>query len=769
MAVAADLPAAREPPAVPRGEELDAARLSGKPARHPHRQPEPDPRRARPDRAGRCSTRSIAIEDKRFYTNTAIDLRGIGARAVRPTSARRRGAGRLDDHPAVRQGRAGRAGRSARSSRSSARRRSPTTSRASGRRRRSSPSTSTRSISATAPTGSSRPRACTSARPATPTAAAPRGANMCASQLTPPQAALLAGIDRLARRGYDPVEHPVAAKNRRDLVLRDMRDQGYITPSEYDARDRSEPLPTQRRPHAAAGETRRRRTSRAGCASRSSTTSGRSEAFSGGLQITTTLDLDLQQAGRAARSRSCCRPERARRRRSWRSTTGPARCARWSAAPDYATQPVQPRHAGPAPARLDVQAVRARRRRCAGISPGLGVELAQEAVRRRPTAAASEKFVVNNYERRLLGLARRSRARRRLGQLGLRRGRHQGRHAQDRRDRASDGHPHAGLDELRDDARRPQAGRHAARHGARLRDVRHRRQARLRARSARPSEGRSGSRRSRDADGKVAARARPDAQRRRRIPAERRAAATTAILQTVVAYGTGKRRGDPGGFAAGKTGTTENYGDAWFVGFNERLTVAVWVGYPDKLEADADRVRRLAGRRRHLPGADLARLHRQAPIASSSATPAAKAERERQDLRRRRDGLERRRPHGDTRSGSGGGGDDARRHRRRRRGDAGDRRPTTGGGDTGGGGDARRHGRHGVAGAGDAERRHGGAERRWRRAAPRTPAAARGASGGGAPAPPSGWAALSRSRRPRPRDVPAARRRRSATAGRRPS
>jgi penicillin-binding protein 1A len=36
-------------------------------------------------------------------------------------------------------------------------------------------------------------------------------------------------------------------------------------------------------------------------------------------------------------------------------------------------------------------------------------------------------------------------------------------------------------------------------------------------------------------------------------------------------------------FAAGKTGTTENYGDAWFVGFTEDLTVAVWVGYADRL------------------------------------------------------------------------------------------------------------------------------------------------------------------------------------------
>ena len=38
-----------------------------------------------------------------------------------------------------------------------------------------------------------------------------------------------------------------------------------------------------------------------------------------------------------------------------------------------------------------------------------------------------------------------------------------------------------------------------------------------------------------------------------------------------------------GEFAAGKTGTTENYGDAWFVGFNKELTVAVWVGYADKV------------------------------------------------------------------------------------------------------------------------------------------------------------------------------------------
>jgi penicillin-binding protein 1A len=48
----------------------------------------------------------------------------------------------------------------------------------------------------------------------------------------------------------------------------------------------------------------------------------------------------------------------------------------------------------------------------------------------------------------------------------------------------------------------------------------------------------------------------------------------------VVTSGTG-RSAQIGEFAAGKTGTTENYQDAWFVGFNDLITVAVWVGYPE--------------------------------------------------------------------------------------------------------------------------------------------------------------------------------------------
>lgn len=52
------------------------------------------------------------------------------------------------------------------------------------------------------------------------------------------------------------------------------------------------------------------------------------------------------------------------------------------------------------------------------------------------------------------------------------------------------------------------------------------------------------------------------------------------LLQGVVARGTGRAAALPG-LAAGKTGTTQDYRDAWFIGFDNSLVVGVWVGNDD--------------------------------------------------------------------------------------------------------------------------------------------------------------------------------------------
>jgi penicillin-binding protein 1A len=51
------------------------------------------------------------------------------------------------------------------------------------------------------------------------------------------------------------------------------------------------------------------------------------------------------------------------------------------------------------------------------------------------------------------------------------------------------------------------------------------------------------------------------------------------ILQGVVARGTARAMSSLSPYVAGKTGTTENSVDGWFVGFTNDVTIAVWVGY----------------------------------------------------------------------------------------------------------------------------------------------------------------------------------------------
>ena len=51
------------------------------------------------------------------------------------------------------------------------------------------------------------------------------------------------------------------------------------------------------------------------------------------------------------------------------------------------------------------------------------------------------------------------------------------------------------------------------------------------------------------------------------------------MMQGVLARGTARSIGNLAPYVAGKTGTTDDENDAWFVGFTNEVTVAVWVGY----------------------------------------------------------------------------------------------------------------------------------------------------------------------------------------------
>ncbi len=113
----------------------------------------------------------------------------------------------------------------------------------------------------------------------------------CASDLFPWEAATLAGIIA-SPTGFDPKADPASARDRRNLVLSDMADQGYISGEElqnYEQRDL--PLPSQI--HSSSQNSvapyftswlRQQLVDMYGAG----------EAFSGGLKVYSTLDLDLE-------------------------------------------------------------------------------------------------------------------------------------------------------------------------------------------------------------------------------------------------------------------------------------------------------------------------------------------------------------------------------------------------------------------------------------------------------------------------------------------
>ncbi len=242
--------------------------------------------------------------------------------------------------------------------------------------------------------------------------------------------------------------------------------------------------------------------------------------------------------------------------------------------PERAHDAVQPRDPGPP---LDGQLLqadharhRAERRRLAlldllrpagALHHGSGVRDEQRAVGRP------------QLRRRGGGDDEPARRDRELGEHDLRPAHLQGRRAERRRDgaqprdhgavRAPEPVLQAGV---RDHAR---LGRvHAARDGRRLRHLRERRH------PPRPAGLRDRSRAEWEGD--------PGAARKgtRRVLSANVAAELTYALQGVVQHGTGTAASLGARPVAGKTGTAENFQDAWFCGYVPQLATCVWVGYP---------------------------------------------------------------------------------------------------------------------------------------------------------------------------------------------
>src|SRR3954452_20433287 len=399
----------------------------------------------------------------------------------------------------------------------------------------------------------------------------------CVSVLRPEEAALLAGVVANPS-GYDPVAHPVAARRRRDLVLQRMFQQGRLGRLQY-FNARQEALPAAPDPPTVRTKApyfttwvRQQLVDRFGAR----------RTFEGGLKITTTLDAHLQETAENTVKRYFSNPDGPTAAVvAIDNDTGEVRAM--VGGRDYNTRPFNLATQGqrqPGSAIKPFILAEALRR---GISPA-SVWPSRKRVFDVP--GGNDKFTVNNFEGSYtgtntlagaltasdnsiyaavglqVGTKRISRLARRMGIRtpvssnpamtlgGLKQGvtpldmayAYETFAANGLRVYGTLGSSKQGPVGVREVSTLPAAGRKAV----------------------------------------VLARNR---LHRRRVLAKDTAQTAVGIMQTVVTRGTGKRAGlADGSFAAGKTGTTENSGDAWFVGFTDRLTVAVWVGYPDKLK-----------------------------------------------------------------------------------------------------------------------------------------------------------------------------------------
>jgi penicillin-binding protein 1A len=417
----------------------------------------------------------------------------------------------------------------------------------------------------------------------------------CAAQLEPHEAALLAGMVS-SPSGYDPIARPRAARLRRDLVLRRMGEQGFLTPSMV-ASARAEPLPTRSDIEPPREDTRypyftswvkQQVVDQLGGGQL-----GARKAFEGGLQVRTTLDSKLQDAATNAIAAWLPNPEGPRASLvAIHNKTGEIRAM--VGGDDYAKKPFNLATQGqrqPGSAFKPFVLAEALRQ---GISPGSTWTSKKKVFKLK----SGERFTVENYEDAYSGVTTLAAAttfsdNSVYAELGLRLG------------------PKKVARLARRMGIRTPVSRNAAnalgglREGVTPLDMAHAYQtfatggkltygtlspgkmdASLRTPVPGPvgiqaiGRGRGEDFEPIEVDGEKL----ENRVKHRRVLSPDVAGTVQSILQTVVKSGTATRAQIPDVMVAGKTGTTENYGDAWFVGWTPAYTVAVWVGYPDRLQ-----------------------------------------------------------------------------------------------------------------------------------------------------------------------------------------
>ena len=405
-----------------------------------------------------------------------------------------------------------------------------------------------------------------------------RPENRCASQLLPHEAALLAGMVA-SPSAFDPIVNPEAAKRRRKIVLAKMLEQGYITRTEYEGSTRAE-VPTRNTTQPPKAQAASKSAAYFATWVRQQVVErfGARKALLGGLKVQTTIDLGMQRRAEDAITKWLGNPPSGPSAAlvAINNTTGEVRAM--VGGNDYDRSPFNLATQGqrqPGSAFKPFVLATALRQ---GISPGSTWTSAKQVI---DVPDSIEKFTVNNYEDAYSGVSTLARAttfsdNAVYAQVGIKAGTKRIARTAER----------MGI-------RTPVSTNLAItlgglKHGVTPLDMAHAYQ--TFATGGLLVTGSLGAgRRGPVGIRKVTLRddrkqvLRRNRKIRKRVITREVANTTTSILESVVRDGTAKVASLGKVRAWGKTGTTENYGDAWFVGATDKYTVAVWVGYPGGL------------------------------------------------------------------------------------------------------------------------------------------------------------------------------------------